>query len=65
MTLFQSNLVTEQQMKVFVAVSFSTAILDSGASATVTGITWLKCYLDTLPIEERENVKYTKSSNTL
>ena len=36
-TLFQSNLISEESIKVFVSESFSAAILDSGATATVSG----------------------------
>ena len=36
-TLFQSNLVTGDCMKIFVAESMCSAILDSGATATVSG----------------------------
>ena len=36
-TLFQSNLISEESIKVFVSESLSAAILDSGATATVSG----------------------------
>ena len=63
-TLFQSNLIMEEHMKTFVAESFSSAILDSGATATVAGKTWVDCYIDGLPPNKRSEVVYSCSKNS-
>ena len=51
-TLYQSNLITDEHMRTFVSESFNCAILDSGATSTVAGKTWIDCYLDGLTSEE-------------
>ena len=44
-TLFESNLVTEQDFRVFVAEASVSAVLDSGATATVAGESWVQNYI--------------------
>ena len=63
-TLFQSNLITKQHMKAFVSESFSAAILDSGATATVAGKMWLECYIDSLQDEQNDMITYKESTNS-
>ena len=63
-TLYQSHLLTDESMKIFVAESFSCAILDSGATATVAGETWMNCYIDSLPSDKKKKVSYAQSCNT-
>ena len=60
-TLFQSGINHEQDMKGFVRESLSAAVVDCGASKTVCGHTWLNCYLDTLQETERSAVKSDRS----
>lgn len=61
--LFQSNLLTQHHFEIFVAESSTSAILDSGASATVTGRLWLESYLDGLSSEMSRKVQYSTSNN--
>ena len=63
-TLFQSNLITEDCLKIFVAESIGSAILDSGASSTVSGKNWMDIYLGTLPKEKLQRVQYFDSNNS-
>ena len=63
-TLFQSNLILEEQLKVFVSESFNAAILDSGATGNVTGEVWLKCYMDSLSDRDREAISYSDSCSS-
>ena len=63
-TLFQSSLVTTDQMKVFVAETFNTAVLDSGATANVAGQTWIDCYVESLSPEQKAQVLYSDSNRT-
>ena len=62
--LFQSNLVTENDMKTLVYESLSTAILDSGVTATVAGRVWMECYLDSLTEKEKSRVCYAESNTS-
>ena len=62
-TLFQSAFIGESAMKTFVAESFSSAILDSGASSTVSGKTWVDCYVDGLSSQSQDKVSYSSSLN--
>ena len=62
--LFQSNLVTENDMKTLVYESLSTAILDSGVTATVAGRVWMECYLDSLTEKEKSRVGYAESNTS-
>ena len=55
-TLFQSNLIDQDCMKIFVSESLSTAVLDSAVTSTVAGKTWMDCYIDSLP--EETQTKY-------
>ena len=63
-TLYQSNMITEDQMNVFVSESFNSAILDSGATSTVAGKTWMECYVDGLSPTEKQGIKYSESANS-
>lgn len=63
-TLFQSNLISENSIKTFVSESFSCAILDSGATSTVAGKVWVECFVDGLPTEKIPRVTYTQSNNS-
>jgi len=63
-TLFESNLITEAHMKMFMSENFSCAILDCGASASVAGKIWMDCYCDSLPQSERDSLCFEKSDNT-
>ena len=63
-TLYQSNMVTDEQMKTFVAESFNSAILDSGATTSVAGRLWYRCYVDALPVQYASNIRKTKSTNS-
>ena len=60
--LYQSNLLTDEEYNVFVAEASVAAILDSGASASVTGKIWFESYLEGLPIHKQEVVEYLDSS---
>lgn len=61
-TLFQTTLLTEDSMRSFVSETLSSAILDSGATTTVSGKTWTDCYIDGLSSRKQEQVVYTDSS---
>ena len=63
-TLYQSNMITDEQVKIFVAESLNSAILDSGATSSVAGRVWLECYLGSLSVDSVNYVHYTKSSNS-
>ena len=63
-TLYQSNLITDDHMKTFVAESFNMAILDSGATGTVAGKTWAECYIDSLPESTSQKLEFKKSSKS-
>ena len=56
-TLFQSVLHSQESLKQFTGEALSAAILDSGASKTVCGKTWMNCYQDTLTELEKQNIK--------
>ena len=62
--LFQSNLLNEESHKVFVSESLSCAILDSGATSTVSGKVWTDCYVEGLPAEKQKLVTYSDSGNS-
>ena len=62
-TLYQSALIAESSMKVFVAESLSAAILDSGASSTVCGKVWVDCYMEGLSSHDQNLVICSDSSN--
>ena len=57
-TLFQSNLIDQDCMKIFVSELLSTAVLDSAATSTVAGKTWMDCYIDSLPKEKQTKISY-------
>ena len=61
--LFQSDLTDQDCMKIFVSESLSAAVLDSAATNTVAGKTWMDCYIDSLPEEKQTKISYSKSQN--
>ena len=61
--LYQSNLVTEQEFKTFVAEASVSAILDSGASANVAGKVWFTNYLASLSTADHKSITKQKSSS--
>ena len=61
--LYQSNLVTEKEFEIFVAESSSSAILDCGASATVSGINWFNSHFQGLSEEKQREVQYCESNS--
>ena len=56
MTLYQSNLITESSMKVFVAEFIGSAILDSGATYTVSGKAWVNVYVESFKPEKQKSL---------
>ena len=54
---YQSNFGEEDDMILFVGETLNKAVLDSGASKTVCGSEWLKCFEDSL--DEVERMKIT------
>ena len=63
-TLFQSNLVMNEQFNIFVTETLNTAVLDSGATANVAGKIWTRCYLDSLSEGDRSDVTYSDSQRS-
>ena len=63
-TLFQSSLVTDSCMKIFVAESLCAAVLDSGATATVSGRRWMETYVESLPDIYKNRVEKYPSGNS-
>ena len=63
-TLFQSSLVTDDQLKVFVSETLNTAVLDSGATANVAGKTWIDCYIGSLSDSDKTKVSYSESGSS-
>ncbi len=57
--LFTGNKLEE--MQVLVSETINSAVLDSGCSSTVTGETWMKCYLDTLSEDKLKQVIHCES----
>ena len=53
MTPYQSNLIDETSMKVFVTESIESAILDSGTTSTVSDEAWIKVYVDYLTLQKQ------------
>ena len=62
--LYQSNLVTDEDYRVFVAEASISAILDSGASSSVAGKKWLQSYIAGLPEKEQIKIEYRPSSSS-
>lgn len=62
-TLFQSNLNSDSCFRRFTGESFGAAVLDSGASKTVCGKTWIQCYTESLNEKEKHLVKSENSEN--
>ena len=63
-TLFQTGLEESESYQCFVAESFSSAILDSGANKTVCGSAWLRCYLDSLDASDKDLVTFHTANST-
>ena len=59
--LYQSNLITKEEFRVLVAESTVSAILDSGASATVAGRVWVENYIQGLSEDDLQKVEYEDS----
>ena len=59
--LYQSNLITDNEFKAFVAESANSAILDCGATATVTGKVWFDSYLEGLCEQDIGKIQYSDS----
>ena len=62
--LYQSKLITDEEYKAFVVESSTSAILDSGASGNVAGLTWFNSYVSGLSDAEQNRVKYFDSAST-
>ena len=62
-TLYQSNLNSENGFKRFTGESLGAAVLDSSASKTVCGKTWIDCYIESLNDKEKELIKSYNSEN--
>ena len=62
-TLFQSNLIDQDCMRIFVSESLSAAVLDSAATSTAAGKKWMDCHIDSLPEEKQTKTSYSKSQN--
>ena len=62
-TLYQSILHTQETLQKFTGEAFCAAILDSGASKTVCGKTWLRCYEET-QIKKQEFIHSEQSIST-
>ena len=62
--LYQSNLITEQDFKIFVVEASTSGILDSGASANVAGVAWVDSYVEGLNERQFQKVKYFDSCKT-
>ena len=60
--LYQSNLLTEREFKIFVAESSTSAILDCGASATVAGKVWFDGYCEGLSEAQHQQVQFFNSN---
>ena len=63
-TLFESNLITDASMQIFVVESACAAILDSGATATVAGKKWIEMYKESLTPEKQKLIKYSTGGYT-
>ena len=62
--LYQSNLLTKEEYSTFIAECSVSAILDSGASATVAGESWFRSYYEGLNEKQQESVEYSDSKST-
>ena len=62
--LYQSNLLTPADYEVFTAEASVSAILDSGASSTVAGRSWIESYIDGLTELQKDRVEYEDSYST-
>ena len=65
-TVYEANILLmsyNTSNKTLLEQSLGSAILDSGCSRSVCGLTWYKCYCDTLP-EELRRIKLQDSNAT-
>ena len=62
--LYQSNLICERDFNIFVAESSVSAILDCGASATVSGKGWFDSYVNGLSAEQQSKVQIFDSQSS-
>ena len=62
-TLYQSNLNSDNSFKRLAGESFWAAILDSGASKTLCRRTGIDCYTESLSGKEKELVKHKDNEN--
>ena len=62
--LYQSNLICEKDFDIFVAEASVSAILDCGASATVSGKGWFDSYMRGLSTEQQNKVEITDSQSS-
>ena len=61
--LYQSGLLTGSEFEVFVAQASNSAILDSGASATVAGENWFNDYYEGLSEEQQKSVEFSEGKS--
>jgi hypothetical protein len=62
-TLLAEDSQLESKMNWLLGESIGSVLLDSGCSKTVCGKQWLKCFVDTLNIEQRHSIVYQPSSS--
>ena len=62
-SLFQ-DAVDDNSLKWFLGETLGCAVIDSGCSKTVAGITWLNCFLETLNDDELLNIRRKESNQT-
>ena len=61
--LYQSDYDHPNKLKNLVAESWNAAVLDSGATKTVCGQSWLDCYIESLNESDKSKVSYNDTSN--
>ena len=61
--MFQ-DAVDDNSLKWFLGETLGCAVIDSGCSKTVAGITWLNCFLETLNDDELLNIRRKESNQT-
>ena len=59
--LYQSNLISADQFNAFLVEASNSAVLDSGASATVAGKAWFESYCGGMSKDDRESIQYSES----
>lgn len=55
--LMMSQQKGENGANMFLGETLGSAVLDSGASGTVCGKKWYKCFLETIPEKQKKNIK--------